>query len=380
MMAGDLRPAVAWLHRWLGLALGAVFALLGLTGSMLVFYVEIDEARHGPVGVANQPAPQRVLDRLRMLHPERTGPWRIELPLAPGRPLRARYYAPVETSERMFAPLLVTLDPVSLEVLAQGFWGGDPFTWIYDLHYALQFERAGRTAVGWLGFVLVAGIASGLLLWWRGRSRRWLAWRPLPRSGSVRRTYDLHLLAGLYGALPLVLLGLTGALLALPEVTRVVAPVSAAPVPTGVDDLADGMRLLDLNEAIRIARSRFPDGDVRWIHSTGTAGEPVMFRIARPGDPGRRFPHTWLWLHPATGATLHVEDVATLDPGGIVQAWLHPLHSGEAFGLAGRWILFVVGLLPALAFATGLIRHGQKRRARVESRHGAGRAAERMVN
>jgi uncharacterized iron-regulated membrane protein len=28
------------LHRWLGLGLGAVFVLLGLTGSLLVFYTE----------------------------------------------------------------------------------------------------------------------------------------------------------------------------------------------------------------------------------------------------------------------------------------------------------------------------------------------------
>ena len=36
----------AWLasHRWLGLVLGAFFVLLGLTGSLLVFYTELDTA------------------------------------------------------------------------------------------------------------------------------------------------------------------------------------------------------------------------------------------------------------------------------------------------------------------------------------------------
>ena len=39
-------------HKWIGLTLGLLFALLGLTGSLLVFYPELDLARkfHRTVG------------------------------------------------------------------------------------------------------------------------------------------------------------------------------------------------------------------------------------------------------------------------------------------------------------------------------------------
>ena len=39
-----LRVALVWLHRWLGLSLGLLLVVIGLTGSFIVFYREIDAA------------------------------------------------------------------------------------------------------------------------------------------------------------------------------------------------------------------------------------------------------------------------------------------------------------------------------------------------
>jgi uncharacterized iron-regulated membrane protein len=46
-----------------------------------------------------------------------------------------------------------------------------------------------------------------------------------------------------------------------------------------------------------------------------------------------------------------------------VLAWLHPLHNGEAFGLAGRVLACVAGLLPLLLMVTGVQRWADRRRA-----------------
>ena len=43
--------------------------------------------------------------------------------------------------------------------------------------------------------------------------------------------------------------------------------------------------------------------------------------------------------------------------------WLHPLHNGEAFGIAGRIAALLIGILPACLFLTGLVRWRQKRRS-----------------
>lgn len=44
MRPGRLRHALSWAHRWLGLTGGIVMVLIGLTGSFIVFYREIDAA------------------------------------------------------------------------------------------------------------------------------------------------------------------------------------------------------------------------------------------------------------------------------------------------------------------------------------------------
>jgi uncharacterized iron-regulated membrane protein len=46
--------------------------------------------------------------------------------------------------------------------------------------------------------------------------------------------------------------------------------------------------------------------------------------------------------------------------------WLHPLHNGEAFGLTGRILVFLSGLLPLVLFITGFLRWRHKRHAKAQ--------------
>ena len=98
--------------------LGAVFALLGLTGSVLCFYPELDlwlnPAQQVTVSQPELPGVQRMVDALHAAYPEHRGAWRLEMPLSAGRPINARYYQPPETAGRGFAPLMLTLDPATL--------------------------------------------------------------------------------------------------------------------------------------------------------------------------------------------------------------------------------------------------------------------------
>ncbi|NBQ89212.1 MAG: PepSY domain-containing protein, partial [Betaproteobacteria bacterium] len=209
----------AWrrVHLALGLMLGGFFVLLGLTGSLLVFYVDLDAWMHPAAQVGERAPLQAFTERLRAEFPSRNGPWRLELPADAQRPLTARYYKPVERAHRDFAPLLVTLDPVTAQVLRERFWGDDLLTFVYDLHYTLLLDRAGRWTVGALGLGLLCSVSSGLWLWWprRGQWRR--ALRVKPRDGAARAVYDLHVAGGVYGAVLLLVLAITGAVLALPE-------------------------------------------------------------------------------------------------------------------------------------------------------------------
>ncbi len=374
MAASPARRLWLDVHLYVGLVLGGLFALLGLTGSVLVFYLGVDETINPALQVSRPvietPSPDAVLARVQALYPQHDGPWRIEMPLAADDALRVRYYNPPETAGRGFAPLMLSLDPDSLQVTSGRLWGDYAVTWLYDLHYTLLLGKTGTTMVGIAGLVLLLSLFSGLYLWWPSRARLGAALRPVLRRGAVRKTYDLHVLSGVYGLVVLAVLALTGSVLALPDEARSVvegfSPLRPSfRAPAGL--LEEGATPIPLAEAVRIAQARFPGAELRWIETPGSAGKPIALRFHQAPEPGRRFPRSQVWVHPLSGAILAVRDPLENTGGDTFMDWMHPLHNGEAFGLGGRLLACVGGLLPALAFVTGWLRWRHKVRARKAS-------------
>jgi uncharacterized iron-regulated membrane protein len=76
-----------------------------------------------------------------------------------------------------------------------------------------------------------------------------------------------------------------------------------------------------------------------------------------------RFPRTHLFVDQYTNQTLSVYDPKRDGAGDTVLNWLVPLHDGKAFGMAGRVIVMVLGMVPSVMFVTGFMRWRQKRLA-----------------
>lgn len=357
-----------WLrvHLWLGLLLGVVFVLLGLTGSLLVFYNELDRGLN-PALTAQRPVPPpsmvAVQQVLRRAEPQREGGWRVEWPLAPEAPLTARYYQPAEREGHFFAPLMLTLDPATLAISSRRFWGDYLVTWVYDLHYTFLAGAVGRTLVGWMGWVMALSIVSGLYLWWPSARRLLPTLRPWVRSCPVRACYDVHMLTGVYGGLILLVLCLTGTALAWPETTRAVLRISP---PGGMVQAVPGSvaALIDVDQGVVLARRRFPKAEVRWVDLPPRTGTVLSVRLHQAQEPGRRFPKTQVWIDLAAGQVVAVQDPLQSAWGHRVMNWLHPLHNGEAFGFWGRVVVGVCGLVPLVLLLTGWLRWRQKSRAR----------------
>lgn len=370
MTRQQLRRFWLTLHLWLGLPAGLLFALLGLTGSALCFYQEIDRLLNplpGPLAAVTADYRwQPVADALRANYPDYTGPWRIEVPLAAGLPIVARYYRPPERAGRAFAPRLVVLDPATLAVVQDRYWGDFAMTWLYDLHYTLLAGTTGRLVLAWTGAGLLLALGIGLWLWWPAPGRWRERLRLQLRRGRGRAAYDLHVLSGVYGLPLLLMLVLTGIVLEVPDTLKpaieLLGPLTPAPPPAV---LATGPSRLSLDAALAVARARFPDGRPRWLETPARRGGATRITLDRPGEAGRRFPKTTVWLG-AVGEILAVRDIAADSPADRFMAWQHPLHSGEAFGLPGRIAVAVAGLLPLLLWLSGLLRWRQKRAARAK--------------
>src|SRR5690606_11583181 len=100
-MTLSTRSLLRQLHLWLGLSLGLLFALLALSGSALVFYVELDEALHPEVlSDPDLPAPhwdapvwEQVLATARTHSADPHGDWSFEV-IGKGGTIPARFYPP----------------------------------------------------------------------------------------------------------------------------------------------------------------------------------------------------------------------------------------------------------------------------------------------
>lgn len=357
-----VRILVRRLHLWLGLSVGALFALLGLTGSALVFYEAIDAGLHPQIvvdaaGAApswDSPVWDRALETVRARWPERTGAWRFE---ASGRPgaIPARYQPP--GAGHHGRRVMVWLTPDGREVLREADWGSYLMTWLYDLHMELLAGAAGRSVVGVSGLLMLALLLSGLWAWWpRGSWRKALHFKP--DAVPIRRLRDLHKLTGLLGLPLLLMLTGTGVMLALPDesnavLARTLGPVAKAPAARSSTDRGDSITLA---RALAVARTAMPQGRLAWVEAPGRPDGVFMVRIQQPDDPSFRFPHSQVFVDRYSGALVATQDRTRFGTANRVNNWLHPLHDGSAGGIGLRLLAVIAGLAPAALFVTGWMR------------------------
>lgn len=363
---GDrLRRAVRKLHLWLGLWLGGLFVLLGLTGSLLVFYPQVDAMLHPELRAEGEGEPDwdRALATVRAAYPDKQGGWRFEVTGEPGV-IPARYYDPPERAVHAFRPMMVWLSPDGGRVLRRDYWGEYAMTFIYDLHYRLTLGEVGGKIVGWSGFGLLALLLSGLWAWW---PRHWSggSWRKALRikrgAHQLRVLRDWHKSAGLAGSLFLLLLTGTGIMLALPDESDAVLGTMGLAVdhlPHVHDSaMASGAQLaIAPSQAVTAARTALPGARIAWIETPPATGGSYRLRMQVPGDASFRFPHSFVWVDGASGQVLAVQDARAAQSGSVVNTWIHPLHDGSAGGLAGRILVAVAGLVPLVLFVTGWMR------------------------
>ncbi|MEG8040244.1 PepSY domain-containing protein [Sphingomonas sp. LR60] len=223
--ASRARILVRRVHLWLGLSLGLLFAVLGLTGSALVFYTGIDAALHPLVEAGrNDHAPglaspvwDRALATGRARWQDPAGKWTIEV-TDEGGAIPARFY-PSSGHGHHADRMMVWFSPDGTRIVRAEPWGGYLMSWLYQLHMALLAGDLGGQVVGWSGVAMLLILLSGIVAWWpRGSWRKAVAFKR--NTVPIRRLRDLHKLSGLWSMALLFVLVATGVLLALPAVTQ----------------------------------------------------------------------------------------------------------------------------------------------------------------
>lgn len=359
------------IHLYLGLSVGLIFAMSGLTGSFLVFYPQIDDwmtpAVRAAASAARPASYESLYQTLLKARPDRRLHWRIEVPDA-GGPIQARSLSAADMVGDGFAPVIVWVDPRDNSVLRDVQWGKFPATWIYDLHYRLLLGKTGSIVMGVVGLLVIGLLATGLWVWWPATLGAARAAFGIRRDGALAlQLYDIHKLTGVSGALFLLTIAATGVMISLPQqVQPLLAHLSPPYVPPSTVSVpVAAARRVSVDQALATAVARMPHGQLKWIDTPDGTDGVYAFRFRQPGEPARRFPNSVVWIEQYSGAVLAVREATRDPPAATIVNWQHPLHSGEAFGLPGKIVVALVGLLPAVLFVTGLWRWLLRRRASV---------------
>lgn len=354
-----------WLkiHLYLALIAGFFFALMGLTGSISVYREELDELLN-PKLVIEQPLGKRqsldkIMAAVRSAHPTRYGSWTLEMPRSAHSMITVWYDKPSETFFELYAPLMVSVNPYTAEVVASRFWGQTASTWLLDLHTQLNLDGFGWNTVGILGLLLMLSIGSGVYLWWPGWRGMLDALRIRHNDGMIRLAFDLHRLIGLLSASILLLLAFTGFHLSYPEVLETLVGAS------GMEHGETGRNIIStaipnnhpvgLESAEFVARGPFPKAELRRV--TTPAGDSGIYRInlRQASEINRRHPYTTVWVDRWSGQVKEVRDPAGFSSGEVFATWIWPMHTGEAFGSTGRFIWFLSGIGLFILYISGLL-------------------------
>ena len=381
------RRAAFQLHLWSGLLLGLYTAVIGLTGSALVFRDNIERAlRPTLYTLTAHPARQATptLDQLLTTATHALPTWQplgFEQLASPTQP--TLLYMVPRSGTNHTAPLsrtpdqlLVYLDPRSGELLGARSRFAGPLGFAANLHYYLLAGDTGYTLNGLAAIVFLTLSLTGWILWWPGLGRITSAVRihGLRRTGrtssqGVRRNwrrlnYDLHAVGGFWSNPILLSLIVSGLFFVFPQpmlrVAAVLTHTNPAPVAAWYADPpvpahpATAPRL-PIDEAFHRATAALPAGlTVSYLAIPSTPGSPIEAIAYYPHTAPYAQPFR-VFLDPVTGAPLPTLDSRTQPLILRAALYVYAIHFGTLAGLASRVLWFVVGLTPTMLLVTGVL-------------------------
>lgn len=344
-----MRKRLVKMHLWLGLFIGLLWAVQGLTGALLVFRREADRLAlpapdQGPiasldliVAKASAAAKSRI-ERVTIIERH-------------GDVLSAEYH---DGSGKARS---VLVDAVSGNVLG---WrelepvspvSGSFSQWLYHLHKSMLLgeDRGGFTGIS--GLFLFSAVVLGLRIGWprRGAWRStfsWQRWR-----STDQRLYGWHRAIGLSAGLLFLVTVPCGIYLVFAgEIRPVLANMVPHRLPYRAAPAAESsITWITPQSALAIARARFPDAAFVSMSMPMHSSPVYAVRLRQPGETRLWAGVTSVAVNAANGAVADAYDPLNAPLSNRIADLLFSIHNGEIGGLGGRLLILFAGLsLPAL--------------------------------
>ncbi|MDZ7855887.1 PepSY-associated TM helix domain-containing protein [Sphaerotilus sp.] len=389
----------------MGLATAGFLVVVGLTGSLLAFYEELDALINPHLSVPARPGAvpldlATLAERAQALAPQAQV---TEITLRSAHQAEARVrpwpaQAAGATTTLDFDNLL--LDPYTGNELGRRRWGdlGQGWTnlmpFVYRLHYELALDSVGLWTLGIVALAWTLDCLWSLVLTLpaprrsasasasasarRGFWARWMpSWQIKHPATGFRRVFDLHRATSLW--LWLVLLGFawssvymnlwdtvyTAVTRSVPEYRTVWTELPPLPVPRERPGLS-WRQAQERGEALMAAQAGAAGlvveraATLRYVPQHGA----WLYRVHSSADVQARRGRTDLYFDADTGAQRLFVQPSGRHAGNTVTEWLYALHKADVFGLAWRIFVCALGLVVAMLAGTGVWIWLKKRGAR----------------
>ncbi|HWX89179.1 MAG TPA: PepSY-associated TM helix domain-containing protein [Rhizomicrobium sp.] len=356
-----LRRTLFTVHMWIGLTLGLLLAVLGLSGSLLVYDQAIADflippphaQTAGPplsltmlADAAREAAAERGLEggQMQMILPQKTSDALV---------VRLGGISPMGNMPGMRresrSGLQIFIDPVSGEVLGTRNAVLPPLlTFAHQLHGNFLMGRSGRPLIGWLGVAMCLLGLTGLVLWWPKRGQWKYAFKVRSEATGLRFHRELHAATGIWMFFVFMAVSYSGLVLAWPQAMGVNPPGRPPAIVAN-----DGKRL-GATEAVIAATAAVPGLQARSITFPASPDQPISVNYLSNGAIAAT-----VLIDPYRGKILAVRDASQ-----SFLAWMRPVHQGS-LNVVWRFLVFLSGLAPALFVTTGLLMWWKKRQRHV---------------
>jgi uncharacterized iron-regulated membrane protein len=355
-----VRQLYAW-HKWTGLITGLFLFLLSVSGAVAVFKEEIDRlltpARVVTAQQTRLPL-DAVIEQVRGYAPDQ----KISGVQFNGRPdsaMTVRMEDPNMTGGGQFYEIFV--DPYTGRVTGER-RGENVANVIRQLHVRFYYFGVwGRVAVGVFGLAMLISSVTGLIIYapfMKGVFAQGLHFWQIRRAPGAQKwnlwNSDWHKLAGIVSLVFNLIIGLTGAVLGLENLSRYSKPVDDAIHPRPLPNRRPGKVELSPDEALVRAEAALPAFEARSIiFPTAKNNQYTIY-----GDLAGRFERanaSFLTIDAANGAALHTYSASTTRPVTKLYNLSEPLHFGDFAGTSLKIIYVLFGLVGSFLTVTGFV-------------------------
>jgi len=361
--------SLVFLHRWSGIIAAALLIVAGITGSALAFRGELDRWLNREMLVVTPQGQalgaDALMTRVQQRYPDAVissvtrgaqadSAWMLFLSKPPSGRGGGEMRAPP------FSPAIVYVDPYSGEITGTRNRGefrldrANLLGVLFELHHDLFLGLPGHWILGiasavWIVLSLIGiylaikqggGVRGAFLVNLRGNLRRVLL--------------DLHRSLGLISVVAVIAIALSGIYLNLRQeftaMVRWFSPVSAPPERNWPNRQVSTP--VGLERAITVAEQSLPGSRAQSVAINGTKAF-YRVRLLLPDDRYERG-DTNVYVSMQDASVLDTRSLFGETAGDVFLGWQRPVHTGEVFGVTGKLIVLVIGLVPVFLGSSGI--------------------------